>query len=176
MIFSDTVADEVRFGLRNRGLPPAEQDRRAQAALEAVGLADRGQADPFALPKGGRQRVAVASVLALEPAILILDEPTTGLDHEQSRAVLELLRRLQDRGHTILMITHALDLAAEFAERCLLMGGGRLLADGPPGRVLSDATALARSGLEPPEIVGLAARLGVAALTRAELARCLVRA
>ncbi|HEX9639514.1 MAG TPA: ABC transporter ATP-binding protein [Acidobacteriota bacterium] len=175
MIFSDTVADEVRFGLRNRGLSEEQQERRCRAALEAVGLEALADADPFALPKGGRQRVAVASVLALEPEILVLDEPTTGLDHAHARTVLDLLRELNRKGHTILMITHALGLAAEYARRCLLLGRGELLADGAPRQVLADANALALSGLEPPDILALGQRLGAPTLTLDELASCLVR-
>jgi energy-coupling factor transport system ATP-binding protein len=175
MIFSDTVAEEVRFGLRNRGLPEIEQIGRCRAALEAVGLADQAEADPFALPKGGRQRVAVASVLALEPQILVLDEPTTGLDYAHSRAILDLLSDLNRKGHTVLMITHSLGLAAEYAQRCLLLGHGELLADGPPRAVLSDARALEQSGLEPPDVLALGQLLGAPTLTLQELAACLVK-
>src|SRR5439155_9233047 len=90
--------------------------------LERPGIAD---ADPFSLTKGDRQRVAVASVLATRPAILIFDEPTTALDYREIRGMMELIRRLNQAGHTIVMITHLMRVAAEYAARCVVLQAGR---------------------------------------------------
>jgi energy-coupling factor transport system ATP-binding protein len=154
------------------GLDEETVGRRTAEAMEAVGLEGRGGEDPFALPKGDRQKVAVASVLATGPRVLILDEPTTGLDRRDLDGMLALARRLRDRGHAVVMVTHAMDVAAAEADRVLVLAGGRVRADGPPRELFGDAALLRSARLRPPAAVEISAALdGPPALTIDELAR-----
>ncbi len=172
-IFAERVRDEVAFGPRLQGLSEDEISRRVDEALGAVGLADSGHLDPFVLTKGSRQRVAVASTLATKPEVIILDEPTTGLDHRELQGMMALIRRLNDQGHTILIITHAMAVAAEYARRVILMRDGRIVRDGQTRDVFSDEPLLTELGLTPPPVVQVANRLGVPALTLEELVESL---
>lgn len=172
-IFSETVRDEVAFGPRNLGVPPAEVDQRVREALATVGLGGREEEDPFSLPRGDRQRLAVASALAARPGVLVFDEPTTGLDPRSIASMMELVERLAAAGHTVLFITHSMEVAARYARRVLLLQGGRLLRDGPARQVLHDEEALQRAGLEPSPLVALAGRLGLAACRAEDLLACL---
>lgn len=161
-IFSSSIAEEVSFGPSNLGLDEREVRLRVNEVLETVGLSSLSGADPFTLPKGVRQMVAVASVLAMQPRILILDEPTTGLDREGQRAVLALLGRLNEMGHTIVIITHSMRAALEHASRTLVMKNGRILADGRSEDVFY-GPHIEEAGLLPPPIVRLARAAGVRA-------------
>jgi energy-coupling factor transport system ATP-binding protein len=165
----------VAFGPRLQGLGEAEVARRVEEALEAVDLSDMGDLDPFILTKGSRQRVAVASTLATKPEVIILDEPTTGLDAVELRGMMALIQRLNQAGHTIVIITHAMDIAAAYARRVILMQGGRVLRDGPTREVFADEAGIGQTGLTPPPIVQVANRLGVPALTLEELVSSLSR-
>ncbi|MGE5850878.1 MAG: ABC transporter ATP-binding protein [Candidatus Methylomirabilota bacterium] len=174
-IFAERVRDEVAFGPRLQGLSEDEISRRVNEALEAVGLADSGHLDPFVLTKGSRQRVAVASTLATKPEVIILDEPTTGLDLRELQGMMALIRRLNDQGHTILIITHAMAVAAEYARRVILMRDGRIVRDGSTRDIFRDESSLRELGLTPPPAVQVANRLGVPALTLDELIGCLTK-
>jgi energy-coupling factor transport system ATP-binding protein len=173
-IFAERVWDEVAFGPRLQGLSEVDVRRRVEEALEAVGLTGMEDMDPFILTKGSRQQVAVASTLATEPEVVILDEPTTGLDHRELQGMMALIRRLNTAGHTIIIITHAMDIAAAYARRVILMDGGRILRDGSTRDVFADEACIGRTGLTPPPIVQVAHRLGVSALTLEELVGALV--
>src|SRR6185295_7195761 len=116
-----------------------EVTRRVAAALETVGLAGAERRDPFALSKAGRQRLAVAAVLTMETPVIILDEPTTGLDHRDQRRMMDLLAALNARGHTVITITHHIWIALEYARQIVLMANGRKIADGPVREVIADA-------------------------------------
>ncbi len=164
-IFARTVADEVGFGVKMQGETPNTIKRRVTEALEAVGLQGYEQKTPFALTKGERQRVAVASVLAAQPQVIILDEPTTGLDYRHQQNMMEMLKRLNRDGHTIVVITHSMWVAAEYANRAILIKDGRILSDGPTRVVFSDEDRLAQASLSPPSLVRLSNWLGTKALT-----------
>ncbi len=168
-IFAERIWDEVAFGPRLQGLAEGAVAVRVEEALEAVGLAGMGDLDPFILTKGTRQRIAVASTLATKPEVIILDEPTTGLDHAELQGMMALIRRLNEAGHTILIITHAMDIAAAYARRVILMQEGRILRDGPTREVFADEVGIRETGLTPPPIVQVGNRLGVPALTLDEL-------
>ncbi len=174
-IFSRTVKDEVGFTLRAFGEDPKSVVKRTEEALEAVGLVGYEERVPFALTKGERQRVAVASVLAAQPQVIILDEPTTGLDYRHQRSMMEMLKRLNHLGHTIIIITHSLWVAAEYAERTIIMKDGTILADGPTRAVFAQENKLASASLSPPSLVRLSNWLGTKALTVEELAKELKR-
>jgi energy-coupling factor transport system ATP-binding protein len=148
-IFCATVREEVTFGPRNLGLDPATVAQRVAQALADVGLSDLADADPFALTKGERQATAVASALACDPRVLVLDEPTTGLDGAQQERMMGLLRQLNERGRTIIIITHSMWAAAGYAHRVVVMSRGRVIADGPAREVFDDHEALAQAALRP---------------------------
>ncbi len=167
-LFAERVRDEVAFGPRNLGLAPEEVARRVDDALDAVGL-DAPDADPFLLDKGARQCLAVAAVLALHPDILILDEPTTGLDWPQQRRMLELLRALQGAGRTVVVITHTPWVIAEYAERVLLLAAGRLRYDGPVRGFFADSARGAVAAFRAPDVTRLGQALGCTPLSVEEL-------
>jgi energy-coupling factor transport system ATP-binding protein len=150
-LFADTVEAEVAFGPRNIGLDTAEVRTRVDEALEAVGLQSLRDQDPFLLGRGERQRLAVAALLALRPRMLILDEPTTGLDYPEQRQMMELLKRFHQEGRTILIITHVPWVAAEYAERALLMADGQLLWDGSLRALCAQPTLCAQAAFRPPD-------------------------
>jgi energy-coupling factor transporter ATP-binding protein EcfA2 len=129
MLFENSVSDEVGFGVMNVGIEDA-QERIAQA-LDLVHLRDKGLVYPRHLSRGERQRLAVACVLAMQPEVIILDEPTTGLDEDESSHMMALMKNLQQRGHTIVMVTHNMQIVGTYAERIIRMQGGRILSDGP---------------------------------------------
>jgi energy-coupling factor transport system ATP-binding protein len=168
-IFSDTVAAEVGFGLRNRGLADGEIAGRVAEALAAVELAGREAEDPFALAKGERERLAVASLLAYRPAAIFFDEPTTGLDAREAQRMMTFIRALNAGGLTVILITHAMWAAAEFAARTVVLSGGRIVLDGPTREVFARRGELTRLALAPPPAADLAGRLGLDALTLPEL-------
>ena len=164
-IFARTVAEEVGFGLKMQGETPKTIEKRVTEALEVVGLQGYEQKGPFALTKGERQRVAVASVLAAQPQVIILDEPTTGLDYRHQQNMMEMLKRLNRSGHTIIIITHSMWVATEYANRTIVMNDGRILSDGPTRAIFSDENKLAEASLSPPSLVRLSNWLGTQALT-----------
>lgn len=172
-IFQATVGDEVAFGPRQLRLAPAEIGRRVGSALAAVGLEGREDEDPFAMPKGDRQRVALASVLAMEPEVLVMDEPTTGLDRGEVAALMDAVAALNRRGTTVIFITHAMDVVARYARRVAVVAGGRVVGEGKPREVLADDELLSRAGLEPPLAARLGRELGLDVITGEELARTL---
>lgn len=123
-IFSKTVYDEVSFGLRNRGLSGALLEGRAEDALNLVGLWGRREEDPFELSQGQRQKLAIASVLAMEPEVLLLDEPTASLDHRTTREVYKTLDELRESGKTIVIVEHDTDSLVSFADKFLILDSG----------------------------------------------------
>ena len=168
-IFAPTVGDEVAFGPRNFGLSATDTADRVHAALAAVGLVGLEDEEPFLLSKGHRQRLAVASLLALRPQLLILDEPTTGLDYREQRRMMDLLAQLHAQGMAILMITHSPWVVAEYAERGVLMRDGRVLFDGPLRALFAEEDLLASAHFRAPDITRLGRRLGFTPLSVEEL-------
>jgi len=173
-IFSSTVREEVAFGPRNLGASEREVQERVEEALAATELAGWEERDPFVLTKGERQRVALASVLACRPRVIVFDEPTTGLDGLQQRAMMELLARLNAGGTTVIVITHCTWAAAEYGHRALVLDEGRLVADGGVREVFGDAELLARTGQVPPDVAIVSQAIGgVTLLSVDEVERCL---
>jgi energy-coupling factor transport system ATP-binding protein len=168
-IFARTVVEEVSFGLKMQGEIPQTIEKRVTEVLEVVGLQGYEHKVPFALTKGERQRVAVASVLAAQPQVIILDEPTTGLDYCHQRNMMEMLKRLNRYGHTIIIITHSMWVAAEYANRTIVIKDGFILSDGPTRTVFADEARLAEASLCPPSLVRLSNWLGAEALTVQEM-------
>ncbi len=159
-LVSRTVREEIAVGPRARGLPEREALARAEAVMERLGLRELAGEHPLHLPPADKQRVAIASVVALDPRALVLDEPTTALDARETEAVFELLRELHREGRTIVLVTHDVELVAE-AERCVVLAEGVVVFDGPPRVLFVRDDVLERASLEPPQVVRLARALGV---------------
>jgi energy-coupling factor transport system ATP-binding protein len=157
-IFCETVETEVSFGPNNLGLEEAHVMRRVQEALAAVGLLEYRDVNPKQLSKGQRQRLAVASVLSMNPSILIVDEPTTGQDYRDSIEMLNLVKRLNDDGCTILFITHDMQLIAKYAQRVIVFHDGKILLHKSTREAFSETEILKQTFLSPPSITLLAQR------------------
>ena len=157
-LFMDTVAREIGFGLNNYGVD--DVDGRVSRAMERAGLTAFADRPPQAVSRGQRQRVAVASILAMEPAVLVLDEPTTGQDRGHLHALLGEMVELHRAGRTVLLITHDLTLMAEYAERVLVMDAGRLVFDGTPETLFYESDVLGFLGGSPRSRSGSAGRWG----------------
>ena len=168
-IFSKTVYEEVAFGLKMLGEDSKKIEKRVSESLEVVGLEGYEQKVPFALTKGERQRVAVASVLAIQPQVLVLDEPTTGLDVRHQRAMMEMLKHLHERGHTIIIVTHSMEVAEQYAARTVVMKDGSILLDGPTRAVFAEEKRLAAASLRPSSLLRLSNWLGTKAITVAQM-------
>lgn len=164
-IFAASVYDELAFGPRNLGCSESEAAERVREALDAVGLIGQEGEDPFLLGKGQRQRLAVASLLAMRPKLLILDEPTTGLDQVEQVRMMDLVRRLHRRGMAVLIITHSPWVVAEYAERGILMRGGRVRFDGPLRELFAQEDLLADARFRVPDVTRLGNRIGYTALS-----------
>jgi energy-coupling factor transport system ATP-binding protein len=157
-LFNNNCWDEIAYGPRNIELPEDEVKIRVKEAAQVVGLPEMYfEEHPFFLSKGLRQRVAIASILALRPQVIIVDEPTTGQDARQSFEIMDFLKDLnENHGHTIIIITHDMPIVAQYAKRVILMSEGKILADDETARVFSQPEILAKAFLEPPEITQLA--------------------
>lgn len=137
LLFADTVLDELHVTLRNHDLSPEDLTLSPETLLARLGLADKAQAYPRDLSVGERQRVALAAILVTQPGALLLDEPTRGLDYDAKQALLTLLRDWRNAGMAILLVTHDVELAAQVADRVLLMEQGQIVVEGTPAAVLS---------------------------------------
>ncbi len=160
-ICKNTVREEILFGLRTvRG---EEGEAALQARTEKV-LKDfsfTGDEEPFSLSRGQRQRVALASILAVEPEILILDEPTTGLDYRECCHIMDRIRRMnEEKQVTVVMVCHDMEIVLDYAKRVLVMEGGRLIADGRVPEVFRNAELMEQASILPPQIIDLSLRLG----------------
>jgi energy-coupling factor transport system ATP-binding protein len=159
-IFANTVRKEVEFGPRNFDIQESELQTRVDSALQTVGLSEHENADPFNLSKGQRQRVALASILATHPRILIFDEPTTGLDAAQRDSFMSLITRLnQEENLTVIMITHSMQTVARYAPRSIVLRDGSIVYDGSTRALFADMERLEMNNLRPPPVVNLAQKL-----------------
>jgi energy-coupling factor transport system ATP-binding protein len=153
------VRDEMTFGLKAHNIEPAEFEQRIRHALELVHMLDFINAEIFDLGKGQKQRLALASVLTLNPKVLIIDEPTTGQDPQMTREIFEILKHLNNLGTTVLMITHRVDYAAAYAQRAVVMNHGAVAFDGPVLELISQPEMMQANSLELPDITKLALQL-----------------
>ena len=153
-ICRDTVLDEVAFGLELAGVEAAEARRRALPVIERFGLpADEA---PFSLSRGQRQMVALASVVVLEPELIILDEPTSGLDYRECMTVMETVRDMARAGSAVLMVCHDMEVVSDFAERIAVMADGEILSVGPASALFADEALMRAARIEPPQVIELA--------------------
>ena len=163
-LFAETVAQDVAFGPRNLGLPQDEVVRRVATSLARVGLdlAAIGDKSPFELSGGQQRRVAFAGVLAMEPEVLVLDEPMAGLDPTARRDFLELIDRLHREGLTVVMVSHSMDDLANCCDRIVVMNEGAVFAEGTPAQVFAHANELKDIGLGVPAAQRMALALAKA--------------
>ena len=154
-LFSISVQKELEFGLRNLGLPEDEIAQRVDAALAEVGLEEVREIFPFRLSFGDRRKVAAAAGIAMDPEVLILDEPTTAQDYVGRHVLCQIASRMRDQGKTIIMISHDMDLVAQYADRLIVMVDGQIIADGPKRNVFDMQEELERAFLKPPQITKL---------------------
>ena len=157
-LFARTVAEELAFGPRNLGLAPAEVEARVVRVARLLGLDDVLATSPFELPAPRRRHVAIASILTMEPRVLVLDEPTTGQDGRTTAVVSEIVHSRRAEGVAVICISHDMRLLAAVADRMVLMAAGRIVTTGPPRAVFADAGALEAAGLVAPQVT----RLGLA--------------
>ena len=173
----NTVREEILFGLEyalagNFSAAGSTKAQRAKAAAELEAEKKKrcdemlalfhfeGNRDPFGLSRGERQQVALATVLARRPELLILDEPTTGLDYRECMTLMNLIANLNAAGTTVLMITHDMEVAADFGKRAMILNDGELIGDGPVREIFKNRALLNRASLLPPQIASLAINLG----------------
>ncbi len=157
-ICQNTVKAEIEFGLKCVLSDKNEIERRCKETIESFGF--DSSKDPFSLSRGERQKVALASILALSPKILVLDEPTTGLDYKECMQIMDIVKELNNKGTTVIMVCHDMELVSDFAGRVLVIGEGGVLADDICSKVMVDAGVLGRTSLVPPQIAELAIKLG----------------
>jgi len=160
-LFNNTVFKEIAYGPQNIGLSEEEVKIRVKEAARVAGVHDDVFTEhPFFLTKGLRQRVAIASILAMRPQMIIVDEPTTGQDLKQSLEVMNFLRDLWEKeGHTIIIITHEMPIVAQYAQRVVTLSQGKVLMDGTTQEVFAEPELLARTFVKPPQITRLAQAL-----------------
>jgi len=160
-IFAATIGEELSFGLKNLGFPKEEIDERVSWALRAVDLNKPRDASPHFLSFGEKHRLAIATVLAMRPRIIVLDEPFPGLDYGRCLQLLSVCRKLNEEGHTIILIAHDLHLISHFAKRAVILIAGQIVADGSVEEILSDVDLLNRCGFTPLQITLLTRDLGI---------------
>jgi energy-coupling factor transport system ATP-binding protein len=158
-LFARTVLREVAFAPRQLGLPPHEIEALATDALRRVGLDRVGHEDPYDLPPAQRKLVTLAAALAQQPRVLVLDEPSQGMDAPSIQRVADVIRSLASEGVAVLAVTHDLSLVTEALDRTIVLDGGRIAYDGPSAALVTDATRARQLGLGVPPGVQLSLRL-----------------
>lgn len=152
-LFAPTVRQDVGFGPTNLGLPKDEVEERVKRSLEYVGIEKLKDRPPHHLSGGQKKRAAIAGVMAMDPEVMILDEPLSNLDPAGSEEVMEFLEELNDRGTTIIISTHDVDLAYRWSDRIYLLADGRILGQGRPEEIFGNSTLISGSGLRQPLIM-----------------------
>ena len=160
-ICKNTVREEILFGLRTVRRQEGEEALQARTDEVLKEFSFTGDEEPFSLSRGQRQRIALASILAVEPEILILDEPTTGLDYLECCQIMDRIRRMNEEQQvTVIMVCHDMEVVLDYARRALVMAGGRLLADGPVREIFRNTALMEQASILPPQMIGLGLRLG----------------
>lgn len=168
MISETMIFDEVALGLRLRGLPEEEIEERVLAVLKTCGLYEFRNWPVSALSFGQKKRVTIASILVLGPEVILLDEPTAGQDQRNYTEIMNFLDELNQKGHTIIMITHDMQLMLDYSDRAIVIVDGQVLADKSPAQVLTDKDLIAAANLKETSIFTLAKKLGVDPLVLTE--------
>jgi len=151
-LFSETVEDEIAFALHNFGFEDAVIEKQVDWALNLLDVVQYRKTSPFMLSGGERKRVALASILAWDPQMIILDEPTIGQDHHQKEKLQQLILQLNKQEKTVVVVTHDVEFVAECNPRVILMREGTILVDGKAQQILTDPEVLAQASIVPPQI------------------------
>ena len=157
-ICCQTVREEIAFSLKNNNIPEAEIKSRVENTINEFGF--NADTEPFNMSRGQRQRLCLACLIALNPEILILDEPTTGLDYRECMEVMEKIRKLNENGTTVIMVCHDMEVVLDFAKEVIVMNRGEILGGGKTRKVLADKSLLQKARLLPPQIAQVAGLLG----------------
>lgn len=158
-IFAASVKEEIEYGLKAYGYDEEEREKRVKNVLRFVGMENYEERHPFSLGKGERQKLAVSSILAMTPQILVIDEPTTGQDWEGALKMMSLLKELHTKGHTIITITHNMRLAADYADRVIVFADGQVVLDDAPENIFKQTDTLNKYFITPPQSVQVAQNL-----------------
>jgi len=158
-LFANTIREEVSYGPTNLKLPPEEAQARMLEALTFVNLEDKLEEYPPALSKGERAKVVIASVLAMKPRIIVLDEPTTGQDYKGCHQIMKIAQRFHEMGHTVLVVTHHMSLVTDYCKRAVVFCKGQILLDGPTPEVFRRKELLRTTFIVPPQITLLGEEL-----------------
>jgi len=161
-LFSPTVRDDVAFGPMNLGLSEDEVEERVRESLERVGMSGYEERAPHHLSGGEKKRVAIAGILAMKPEIMVLDEPTTGLDPETTDGIIEILLELSSEGITVIISSHDVEILSQFAERIFVLNSGELIAEGTPCEIFGEPEIIRRASLRLPRTAELMNRLRMA--------------
>lgn len=156
-ICCNTVREELEFGFKAQGALTDEARARVDAIIAEFGFDP--DAEPYLLNRGTRQLLALASIIVMEPPVIVLDEPTTGLDFRECQKVMEIIARLHREGKTVVMVCHDMEVVADYAQRIVVMTHGELVAQGPTFELLRDPQVLQRADLVPPQIVAISMEL-----------------
>jgi energy-coupling factor transport system ATP-binding protein len=159
-LFSENVRGEISFGLKNFGMSEEEIGERVKRAMEFYNLTEMAERAPLTLSGGEKKRLCIAAVMAWEPKVLALDEPTVGQDYQNKVKLLGLVRRMVDQGRTVIIVSHDLEFLWPLHPRTVVLSQGRIVADGPAEDVFMDLKLLESSGLRQPQLAQLAVALG----------------
>ncbi|MHA1271190.1 MAG: energy-coupling factor ABC transporter ATP-binding protein [Candidatus Helarchaeota archaeon] len=154
-IFANTVEEEIKFGLKNLKFEKEEIDIRSKKIMTDLNLIQYSERSPFDLSGGEKKRVTLASILCLDPDILIMDEPTIGQDSRQKEYLVNLIQKLRNQGKTIIIITHDIEFASEYIPRIIIMSNGQIIADGPKDVIINNEMILNKSNLILPQLSSL---------------------
>jgi energy-coupling factor transport system ATP-binding protein len=174
-LFARSVREELRFGPENLGVASEEIDERVEHAIEFFGLSDYAEEHPYRVSFPIRKLVGIASIVTMQPAIIVLDEPSTGQDHQTTHIINDLMRRLRADGVTVVCVSHDMPLLADVVERVIVMKSTRIIADASPREVFADEELMGRTNLQAPQVTQIALETvvplgGPVALTPQELA------
>ncbi|ABL78115.1 ABC transporter related [Thermofilum pendens Hrk 5] len=158
-LFEETVYDEVAFALRNFGYSEDVIERRVAWALNILDLQRYKDRSPYSLSVGEKRRLALASVLAYDPEVLVLDEPTAGQDYLQKEKISQTMNLLRLMGKTVVIVTHDVEFVTSYVDRIVVMSGGKVIAEGQPRKILANYAVLRKANLVPPQIVRVARAL-----------------
>lgn len=154
-LFAPSVEEDVAFGPMNLGLPIEEVEKRTAEALELVEMSDSKDKPPHHLSGGQQKKVAIAGIIAMRPEIMILDEPTAGLDPQGVDQILEILNKLNDEGMTIVISSHDVEMINDFADHIFVLKEGKIIGDGTPDEIFSNHELLEKANLKPPKTAEL---------------------
>lgn len=156
-ICCNSVRDELEFGFKAQDALTSEARARVDAIIDEFGFDP--DAEPYLLNRGTRQLLALASIIVMEPPVIVLDEPTTGLDFRECQKVMEIVARLHREGKTIVMVCHDMEVVGDYAQRIVVMTRGELVAQGPTFQLLRNPEVLRRADLVPPQVVAISMEL-----------------